>query len=138
MRIPSSAAHNRWHPDLEPVAHVAPGEVVTLETRDGLDGLLTRESTHGDCGRLELGLAHPLTGPLHVEGAEPGDVLKVEILAVETPTASASTAVIPGFGLLGDLFEEPYLVTWGLHDGAATSGRIEPASRIPADPFPSA
>ena len=48
-------------------------------------------------------------------------MLKVEILAVETDSFG-STAVIPGFGLLGDLFEEPYLVTWGLHDGAATSG----------------
>ena len=51
-----------------------------------------------------------------MRGAEPGDVLKVEILAIETD-GFGSTAVIPGFGLLGDLFEEPYLVTWGLHDG---------------------
>ena len=68
-----------------------------------------------------------------MRGAEPGDVLKVEILAVETDSFG-STAVIPGFGLLGDLFEEPFLVTWGLHDGVATSGRLE-GMRIPADPF---
>ena len=60
-------------------------------------------------------------------------MLKVEILAVETDSFG-STAVFPGFGLLGDLFEEPYLVTWGLHDGIATSGRLE-GVRIPADPF---
>ena len=89
MRIPSSAAHNRWHPDLEPVARVAPGDVVTLETRDGLDGLLTRESTHADCARLELGLGHPLTGPVHVEGAEPGDVLEVELARLRDARASA-------------------------------------------------
>ncbi len=68
-----------------------------------------------------------------MRGAEPGDVLKVEILAVETD-GFGSTAIFPGFGLLGDLFEEPYLVTWGLHDGSATSGRLE-GIRIPADPF---
>ena len=68
-----------------------------------------------------------------MRGAEPGDVLKVEILAVETDDFG-STAIFPGFGLLGDLFEEPYLVTWGLHDGSATSGRLE-GIRIPADPF---
>ncbi len=68
-----------------------------------------------------------------MRGAEPGDVLKVEILAVETD-GFGSTAVFPGFGLLGDLFEEPYLVTWGLHEGSATSGRLE-GIRVPADPF---
>ena len=79
MRIPSTGAHNRWHPELEPVARVAPGDVVTLETRDGLDGQLTRASTHVDCGRFDDGRAHPLTGPVFVNGAEPGDVLEVEL-----------------------------------------------------------
>ena len=68
-----------------------------------------------------------------VRGAEPGDVLEVEILAIETDDFG-STGIFPGFGLLGDLFEEPYLVTWGLHDGSATSGRLE-GIRIPADAF---
>ncbi len=126
MRIPSSAAHNRWHPDVEPVARVRPGEVVTLETRDGLDGLLTRESTHADCARLELGLGHPLTGPLHVEGAEPGDVLEVELLAYETPDFGVN-AVIPGFGFLEDLFTEPFLVGWALDGTHARSAEL-PAS----------
>ena len=58
-----------------------------------------------------------MTGPIAVSGAEPGDVLKVEILAIDTDTFG-STAVFPGFGLLGDLFQDPFLVTWGLHDGA--------------------
>ena len=122
MRIPSSAAHNRWHPDLEPVGRVAPGDVVTLETRDGLDGLLTRESTHADCARLELGLGHPLTGPVHVEGAEPGDVLEVELLAYETPSFGVN-GVIPGFGFLADLFTEPFLVGWELDGTHARVGR---------------
>ena len=85
MRIPATDAHNRWHPDLEPVVRVRPGDVVTLETRDGLDGQLTRDSVHADCAALDLGLGHPLTGPVHVEGAEPGDVLEVGLVAYETP-----------------------------------------------------
>ena len=60
VRVPASAAHNRWHPDLEPVATVAPGEELTLDTRDGLDGQLTPESTHADILALDLGLGHPL------------------------------------------------------------------------------
>ena len=55
--------HNRWHPDLEPIAEVAPGEEIRLETADGLDGQLTRESTHADAATLDLGLGHPLTRP---------------------------------------------------------------------------
>ena len=106
MRIPSTGAHNRWHPDLAPVAVVAPGDVVTLETRDGLDGQLTGESTHADCGGSTSGSAHPLTGPVVVTGAEPGDVLEVELLAYETPDFGVN-AVIPGFGFLADLFTEP-------------------------------
>src|SRR5262249_23990075 len=69
--------HNRWHPGIPPAFTVSPGEELTLECEDGIAGLLTRESTHEDCARLDLGLAHPLTGPVEVTGAEPGDVLEV-------------------------------------------------------------
>ena len=40
--------HNRWHPDLAPIAEVAPGEELRLETEEGLGGQFTRESTHAD------------------------------------------------------------------------------------------
>jgi formamidase len=130
VRIPSTAAHNRWHPDLEPVARVAQGDVVTLETRDGLDGQLTPASTHADCGRLDLGLGHPLTGPVFVEGAEPGDLLEVELLDYETP-AFGVNGVIPGFGFLADVFTEPFLVPWEL-DGSAARSRELPGIAVPA------
>ena len=130
MRIPASAAHNRWHPDLEPVAVVRPGDVLTLETRDGLDGQLTRASAHADCGALDLGLGHPLTGPVYVEGAGPGDVLEVELLAYETPDFGVN-AVIPGFGFLDDLFAEPFLVPWDL-DGAVARSVELPGVAVPA------
>jgi formamidase len=132
VRIPASAAHNRWHPDLELVASVRPGDVVTVETRDGLDGQLTRESTHADCGSLDLGLGHPLTGPVFVEGAEPGDVLEVEILDYETPDFGIN-AVLPGFGFLADLFTEPFLVPWELDGEKARSPEL-PGIAVPAGP----
>jgi formamidase len=125
--------HNRWHPDLPPALTVDPGDEIVVDCRDGLDGQITPASQDADIAQLDFSVGHPLTGPIAVRGAEPGDVLKVEILAVETDSFG-STAVIPGFGLLGDLFEDPYLVTWGLHEGVATSGRLE-GVRIPADPF---
>jgi len=125
--------HNRWHPDLPPALVVEPGDEIVIDCRDGLDGQITPATLDADLLAVDLDRGHPLSGPIAVRGAEPGDVLKVEILAVETDDFG-STAIFPGFGLLGDLFEKPFLVTWGLHDGTATSGRLE-GVRIPADPF---
>jgi formamidase len=125
--------HNRWHPGLEPVAEVSPGEEIRLETEDGLAGQLTRESSHADAGRLDLGLGHPLTGPVYVAGAEPGDVLEVELLAYETADFGA-TAVIPGFGFLADLFTEPYLVRWEIGGGHARSEEL-PGVAVPEETF---
>ncbi|MGH2451577.1 MAG: acetamidase/formamidase family protein, partial [Candidatus Limnocylindria bacterium] len=125
--------HNRWHPDLEPVATVAPGEELTLETEDGLAGQLGPESTHEDTGSLDLGLGHPLAGPVHVEGAKPGDLLEVEFVAYE-PAGFGVTAVIPGFGYLADLFTDPYLVKWEIAGGRARSAEL-PGVAVPAATF---
>ena len=133
MRVGSERIHNRWHPDLQPVAFVRPGEEVTLETRDGIDGQLTRESLHDDVGRLELGLGHPLTGPLQVEGADPGRVLEVQLVSYETADFG-TTAVIPGFGFLADLFPDPYLVKWEIQDGKARAAEL-PGVAVPGNPF---
>jgi formamidase len=130
VRISPDPGHNRWHPDIPPVAHVRPGDLVTFECRDGLDGQLTPESTHADCGTLDLGTAHPLTGPVFVEGAEPGDVLEVELVEYDTP-AFGVNAVIPGFGFLADIFTESFLVPWEL-DGRHARSRELPGIAVPA------
>jgi formamidase len=126
--------HNRWHPELEPVAAVRPGAEVTLETRDGIDGQLTRESTHADVLVLDLGLGHPLTGPLYVEGAEPGDLLEVELLDFEEDSFG-TTAIIPGFGFLADVFTEPYLVKWRIEGGLARAAEL-PGVAVRGATFP--
>ena len=83
--------------------------------------------------RLDLGLGHPLSGPVHVEGAEPGDVLEVEFLAYETADFGV-TAVIPGFGFLADVFADPYVVKWELAGGLARSPEL-PGVAVPEDTF---
>jgi formamidase len=125
--------HNRWHPDLEPIAEVDVDEEVRLETDDGLAGQLTRTSTHADAGRLNLGLGHPLSGPLFVRGAEPGDVLEVQFVRYETDDFGV-TAVIPGFGFLADLFPEPYLVKWEIAGGLARAEEL-PGVAVPEETF---
>ncbi len=77
--------HNRWHPDIPPAVRVDPGDTVVLETRDALDGAITPATTVADLHRVDLNLVHPLTGPVFVNGAEPGDLLEVHIVDI-TPT----------------------------------------------------
>jgi formamidase len=133
MRVGSERYHNRWHPDLEPIARVAPGQELTLETRDGLDGQLDRSSTAADLANVRFGRSHPLTGPVYVEGAEPGDLLEVKIQAIH-PERFGFTVQVPGFSFLRDLFPEPHIVRWEIHGGFAES-RDLPGVRIPGAPF---
>jgi formamidase len=125
--------HNRWHPDLEPIAEIGIDEEVRLETDDGLAGQLTRASTHAEAATLDLGLGHPLSGPLYVRDAEPGDVLEVEFVSYETADFGV-TAVIPGFGFLADLFPEPYLVKWEIAGGVARAPEL-PGVAVPEETF---
>jgi formamidase len=115
--------HNRWHPDIEPIAFVEAGEELTLEVRDGADGQFTVASTAADISQLEFGRSHPLTGPIHVDGAMPGDVLEVEIVRHET-AAFGFTPVVPGFGFLADQFPEPFLARWAIEGDQARSEEI--------------
>jgi formamidase len=125
--------HNRWHPDIPPVAEVAPREEIRLETEEGLAGQLTRDSTHADAGRMHLGLGHPLSGPVYVSGATPGDVLEIELVSYESADFG-TTAVIPGFGFLADLFPEPYVVKWEIAGGLARSEEL-PGVAVPEEMF---
>ena len=125
--------HNRWHSDIEPIVEVAEGEDVALETRDACDGHLTARSTVADLASLPVGAIHPLTGPVHVKGAGPGDLLEVEFLEI-APQPWAFSAIIPGLGYLRDIMTTPFLVHWTLADGWATSPQL-PRVRVPAAPF---
>jgi formamidase len=128
----ASGGHNRWHPDIDPVASVGPGDTVTFELRDSRDGTLTRDSAHEDLLAIPS-LAHPLTGPLEVHGAQPGDVLDIEVLGYETDDFGW-TAIWPGSGFLGDLFPEPFLARWELDAGLARSEQV-PGVAVPGNVF---
>ncbi|HXV57732.1 MAG TPA: acetamidase/formamidase family protein [Gaiellaceae bacterium] len=133
LRDEPGTGHNRWSPELEPIATVAPGTEITLETRDGLDGQLGRGSRPEDVLRVSLGRGHPLTGPIAVEGAEPGDVLVVDFVGYETADVGV-TAIVPGFGFLADHFPDPYVVVWEIAGGLARSEAL-PGVAVPAAPF---
>ena len=77
---------------------------------------------------LDLGLGHPLTGPIFVEGAEPGDVLEVHLVDYETPDFGVN-GVIPGFGFLDDVFTEPFLVGWDIDGACARAAELSGSGR---------
>ncbi len=125
--------HNRWHPDIPPILEAAPGEEVLLETRDASDNQMRPEVTMADLDRFDAKVAHPLTGPVYVAGAEPGDLLEIEYVDV-IPQPFGWTRNRPGSGFLRDLFQEPYIVHWNMSDGWATSEQL-PGVRIPDGSF---
>jgi formamidase len=125
--------HNRWHPDIPPLIEVDPGEEVVLETRDASDSQIKPGMTVADLVHLDAKVAHPLTGPVYIKGARPGDLLEIEYLDI-LPQPAGWTRNRPGAGFLRDLFTEPYLAHWEIKDGWAISPQI-PGVRIPNGSF---
>jgi formamidase len=125
--------HNRWHPDIPPIAEVAEGEEIALEARDGGDGYLSPTATPADFAHFPPTAIHPLTGPIAVKGARPGDLLEVEFLDIE-PQKWGYTLILPTGGYLRDLINTPYIAHWNCIDGWATSPQV-PGVRIPGAPF---
>jgi formamidase len=125
--------HNRWHPDLEPIAEVTSGEVIAMDLWDGLDCQINRESDRETVAGIDGHLGHPMTGPFAVAGAREGDYIEVEILEIQ-PDTFGYTCVLPGFGLLPERFTEPFLVRWDIVDGIARSADL-PGIAIRGRPF---
>lgn len=128
-----ATGHNRWHPDVEAKLEVGEGEEVGLETRDSSDGYITPTTTVSDFRSFPIGALHPLTGPVHVKGAKPGDLLEVEFLDI-MPQKWGFTCIFPGLGYLRDVMTTPFIAHWDLADGWATSKQV-PGVRLPGAPF---
>ena len=124
---------NRYHPAIQPAIRARPGDFIVFETRDALDTDLTLSSNADDVAALDLNLVHPMTGPVHIEGAQRGDVLAVTLVDIE-PDEFGYTIVVPGFGFLRDVFTEPVFVGWQLSRTHATSEQM-PGVRVPMAAF---
>ncbi len=124
---------NRYHPAIPAAASAAPGDMIVFHTRDALDSDLTLDSNADDLAAVDLNLVHPMTGPVHIEGAERGDVLAVTLVDIE-PDQYGYTVIVPGFGFLRDIYTEPYLVNWRLSRSHAVSEQM-PGVKIPYEAF---
>ncbi|KAI2634546.1 formamidase [Xylaria nigripes] len=75
--------HNRWHPDIPFAGKIQDGETVKIECLDWTGGQISNNDSADDVQNIDLTRVHYLTGPFEVEGAQPGDVLLVEIMDVQ-------------------------------------------------------
>jgi acetamidase/formamidase len=126
--------HYGWDNSIPPALEVAPGDTVEFDTVDASGAQIGPKSTVADIATLDFGKVNPVTGPVRVDGAEPGDVLKVTILSLQ-PSGWGWTANIPGFGLLADQFPDPALHLWKYDRGGKTPAAFGPGGRVPLKPF---
>jgi acetamidase/formamidase len=111
-----------------------PGASVEFDVFDASGGQLTPASSASSIGQLDFGKINPVTGPVFVDGAEPGDVLKITLLSFR-PSGWGWTANIPGFGLLADDFLEPALHCWDYDPHTLAPAMFGRHGRVPLKPF---
>lgn len=121
--------HNVFDRALPPVATVESGSLVTFECPAPP---LPPQATVADLSAIDFSRPHTITGPVAVQGAEPGDAIAIDILRLDLPNAFGHTIVAPGVGLLPDDFSEPYVHSFEFRDGFT---ELCPGVRIPIEPF---
>ncbi|HQT84218.1 MAG: formamidase [Acidiphilium sp. 37-64-53] len=126
--------HNRWHPDVPMVATVKPGDDFILQTYDWTGGFIKNDESAADVRDIDLTTVHFLSGPIAVEGAEPGDLLVVDILDIGTLPGNewgfnGFFSKNNGGGFLTDYFPQAQKSIWDIK-GMFTSSRHIPGVRF--------
>ncbi|OZM77012.1 formamidase [Pseudonocardia sp. MH-G8] len=136
MRDQRVPGHNRWHPDIPPAVMVKPGDTFRIECKEWTDGQIGNNDSANDVRDVNLDVAHMLSGPIGVEGAEPGDLLIVDILDLgPVPQEvgefcgqgwgySGIFAKINGGGFLTDYFPDAYKAVWDFQGQQCTSRHV--------------
>jgi acetamidase/formamidase len=124
-------AHSVWDRSLAPRLRIEPGDQVQIQCVDASGGQVYAGMSTAEYLRIDRTRIHALTGPISIEGAEPGDVLQVDVLST-LHSGWGWSSVVEGLGFLKDRFREPYLFHWHL-DGDSTRS-LAPAV-VPLRPF---
>jgi len=123
--------HSRWNRALPPRLTIAPGDTVHFECVDSSGAQVHRNATVSEYMAIDRGLIHALTGPVFVSGAEPGDVLEIDVLDIQHK-GWGWASVVPGLGFLKERFSEPFLFIWELERDVS---RSLPPAVVPLRPF---
>ncbi len=127
-------SHLGWDNSFAPQLTIAPGETVEFDTVDASGGQLSPDSTVEDVANLDFAKVNPVTGPVFIDGAEPGDAVKVTLLEFGA-SGWGWTASIPGFGLLADQFPDPALNLWRYDPVSLAPAAYGPGGKVPLKPF---
>jgi acetamidase/formamidase len=129
--LSAEPTHSVWDRLLLPRLRIEPGDEVAFECVDASGGQVHPGMTAAEFLAIDRTRIHALTGPVWINGAEPGDVLEISVLATRHADWGWSS-IIPGLGFLKDRFREPYLFHWQLEGETASS--LAPAV-VPLRPF---
>ena len=134
MHEQETPGHNRWHPDIPAVVSVKPGDIFRIECKDWTDGQIKNDDDPSDIENVELTIVHVLSGPIYVEGAEPGDILVVDLLDIGALPGDewGFTGIFSrenGGGFLTDHYPKAAKACWDLQ-GIYTSSRHIPGVRF--------
>jgi acetamidase/formamidase len=129
--LAAEPTHSVWDRSLEPRLRIEAGDEVQIECVDASGSQVQPGMTTAEYLKIDRAKIHALTGPIWIEGAEPGDVLEIDVLSTRHAGWGWSS-VVEGLGFLKERFHEPYLFHWQL-DGESTSS-LEPAV-VPVRPF---
>ena len=126
--------HFGWDNALTPAQRAEPGAKILFHCIDSSAGQFSPASTLSDVTTLDFGKVNPVSGPIYVEGAMPGDALKITIDSF-IPSGWGWTANIPGFGLLSDQFPDPALHLWTYDPHTLAPALYGTHARVPLKPF---
>ena len=126
--------HLSWDNACPPALHVAPGTEIAVRDIDSTLGQITRDSGPDDVRNLDFTRVNAISGPLFVDGAQPGDALKVTLTGFESP-GWGWTALVPGFGLLAEDFPEAAINIWTFDQSLQQPAAFGPGGRVPLKPF---
>lgn len=137
--IHAAQHHFGWDNSIEPVLRTEPGQTILFHCKDSAAGQLGPDSTVDNVATLDFSKINPVSGPIWVEGAEPGDALKITLDSFTPQLRDGSgfgwTANIPGFGLLADQFTEPALHIWKYDPNSMEPALFGREGRVPLKPF---
>lgn len=108
--------HLQWNHDLVPLTRVAIGDSLIVETADNFALFREMNSENDLVDSMELTQLNPLTGPIEVEDARPGDTLVIEVLDI-TVENQGHIALIPNVGVLRNHTKTPHTKIWKIEDG---------------------
>ena len=130
-RLSAEPTHSLWNRALTPRLTIASGDTVHMSCLDSSGGQVTPGASVEDFLAIDRTRIHALTGPIFIDGAEPGDVLEIQVRQV-AHLGWGWSSIIPGLGFLKQQFKEPFLFHWALDP--ETSRSLGPAI-VPLRPF---